>query len=193
MKNLFLTFFLTLFVAEQASAQRFAFVDTDYLLNQIPEYRSAQKEIDQMSDQWQKEVEAKYMEIEKMYKTYQVEKPLLTASDRKKREEQIISKERETKSYQNKIFGFEGELFKEKEKRIKPIQDKIYTAIQKVAKDNALDFIFDKGGQMSMLYTNAKFDKSDAVLDELGVVPSSTKGKQGETNNGDANLPPDLR
>ncbi|CAI8320092.1 MAG: hypothetical protein CNE98_02620 [Bacteroidetes bacterium MED-G17] len=192
MKNIVLAIVLSTLGFQNLHAQRFAFVDTDYLLNQMPDYRSAQKEIDQMSENWQKEIEQKYMEIEKMYKTYQVEKPLLTASDRKKREEQIILKERETKDFQNKIFGYEGELFKEKEKRIKPIQDKVYTAIQKVAKDNALDFIFDKSGQTSMLFTNSKFDKSDEVLDELGVVSSKEEpGTKGKTS--DSELPPDLR
>lgn len=176
----------------KAAAQKFAFVDTDYVLNQMPEYRSAQKQLDELSEKWQKEVEKMYAEVDKLYKDYQAEKVLLTTQLQKEREEAIMKKEREVKDFQQEKFGYEGELFKKRQELIKPIQDKVFESIQKVAKDNALNFIFDKSGQLLMLYTDAKYDKSDEVLADLGVVPTKDQNpgsKQGGNNPG-SNLPP---
>jgi outer membrane protein len=175
-----------------SQAQKFAFVDTDYILNQMPEYRSAQKQLDELSEGWQKEVEQMYAEVDKMYKDYQAEKVLLTTELQKEREEAIMKKEREVKDFQQAKFGFEGELFKKRQELIKPIQDKVFEAIQKIAKDNALNFIFDKSGQLLMLYTDAKYDKSDEVLAELGVVPTKNQnpGSRQNGNPDNNNLPP---
>jgi outer membrane protein len=156
-------------------AQKFAYVDTEYILSQLPSYRSAQKQIDEISEKWQKEIDLKYDEIDKMYKDYQAEKVILSGEMQKKREDEIIEKERLVKKLQQEKFGYEGELFKKRQELIKPIQDQVFAAIQKTSKDNALDFIFDKSGDMVMLFTNAKYDKSNEVLEELGVVPTATK------------------
>tara|TARA_B110000240_G_scaffold9188_1_gene9959 strand:+ start:117 stop:746 length:630 start_codon:yes stop_codon:yes gene_type:complete len=171
-------------LSTQAYAQRFAYVDSDYILSQMPSYKSAQTQIDEQSKKWQEEIDNKFEAIDKFYKQYQAEKVLLTKDMQTKRENEIIEKEREAKKLQNDKFGYEGELFKKREELIKPIQDKVYEAINKVAKNNGLDFIFDKSGDMLMLVSNPKYDRSDEVLEELGVVP--TKGG----NSDDNNLPP---
>ena len=187
MKSIFKSTLLLGLVAvmsTQAYAQRFAYVDSDYILSQMPSYKSAQTQIDEQSKKWQEEIDNKFEAIDKLYKQYQAEKVLLTKDMQTKRENEIIEKEREAKKLQNDKFGYEGELFKKREELIKPVQDKVYEAINKVAKNNGLDFIFDKSGDMLMLVSNPKYDRSDEVLEELGVVP--TKGG----NSDDNNLPP---
>ena len=157
------------------NAQKFGYVDTDYILEKMPEYNSAQKQINDLSSNWQKEIDVLYAEIDKMYKDYIAEDPILTPAQKKTREQAIVDKENDAKKMQQQRFGVEGDLFKKRQELIKPIQDKVYEAIKKVAKDNALDFIFDKAGGVVMLYTNAKYDKSDEVLDELGIALKDDK------------------
>lgn len=153
------------------SAQKFAYVDTEYILSELPEYKSAQKQIDELANKWQSEIDKMYEQIDKMYKDYNAEKVLLNAEQQKQREADIVNKERDAKKYQQDRFGFEGELFKKRQELIKPIQDRVYDAIQKVAKADNLDFIFDKSGDMVMLFSNARYDKSGEVLAELGITP----------------------
>lgn len=165
-------------------AQRFGYVDTEYILDMMPEYRSAQKQLDQIADDWQKEMEKMQAQIDKMNKDYMAEQVLLTEDLRKKREEEIKAREKELKDFRSKKFGYEGELFKKRQELVKPIQDKVFDAVQKVAKQNALDFIFAKSGELIMLYSNARYDKSDEVLSELGVAVNKTeKTKPGQGQN----------
>lgn len=159
-------------------AQRFAYVDTEYILDMLPEYRSAQKQLESLSADWEKEIEKRQAAIDKMYKDFQAEQVLLTEELRKKREQEIKDKEKELRDYRNQKFGYEGELFKKRQELIKPIQDKVFEAVQKVAKQGALDFIFAKGSEMIMLFSNAKYDKSDEVLTELGVAITKNKGEK---------------
>jgi outer membrane protein len=174
----------------RSSAQKFAYVDTDYILSQMPVYKSAQAQINELSEKWQTEVEGMYEVIDKMHKEYQAEKVLLTKEMQIKREDEIIAKERDAKKYQNEKFGYQGELFKKREELIKPIQDKVYEAINKVAKERGLDFIFDRSGDMLMLVSNPKYDYSDEVLSELGVVPSETDEEDPNNLPPDGDLPP---
>ncbi|HPK05227.1 MAG TPA: OmpH family outer membrane protein [Bacteroidales bacterium] len=152
------------------SAQKFAYVDTDYILENIPEYNSAQTRIDALTAEWQKEIEAKYGEIDKMYRNYQNESMLLPDEMKRKREEEIIKKEKEVKELQQKRFGQDGDLFKKREELIKPIQEKIYTALQDVANAGNYAVIFDKAGSVSLIYTNPKFDISEEVLTKMGYA-----------------------
>ncbi len=181
-------------LALNANAQKFAYVDTEYILSQMPTYKSAQTEIDELSKKWQAEIDTKFEAIDKLYKQYQAEKVLLTKDMQLKRENEIIEEERAAKKMQNQKFGFEGELFKKRQELIKPIQDKVYDAINKVAKNNGLDFIFDKSGDMLMLVSNSKYDRSDEVLEELGVVPTKGKNSGGDLppsgNSDNLDLPP---
>lgn len=172
------------------SAQKFAYVDSEFILSQMPTYKSAQAELDELSKQWQSEVDQKFEEIDKMYKKYQAEKVLMTKDMQTKKENEIIETERAAKKLQNSKFGYDGELFKKRAELIKPIQDKVYEAINKVARENGLDFIFDKSGDMLMLVSNPKYDRSGEVLEELGVV--SIEGGNGDNLPGDEDydLPP---
>ena len=152
-------------------AQKFAYVDTEYILSNIPDYKEAQGELDKLSIEWQKQLERQYSEIDKMYKNYQAEQILLTEDMKTKREEEIVKKEKEAKEYQKQKFGVDGELFQKRQELVKPIQDKIYNAISEVANVSGIDIIFDKSSGLTMLYTNAKLNKSDAVLKKLGYDP----------------------
>lgn len=168
MKKVILAFSILMVTSVAAIAQKFAYVDTEYILGQIPEYKSAQAELDKISIGWQKEIEAKYAEIDKMYKAYQAEQILLTDDMKKKREGDIIAKEKDAKDMQKSKFGVDGELFKKRQELVKPIQDKVYNAIKAVAEKGAYSIIFDKASDLTMLYASSKLDKSDDVLTQLG-------------------------
>jgi outer membrane protein len=179
-KLVFLVLFI--FLGFQSIAQKFAYVDSEYILSQIPKYKSAQLQLNELSAQWQQEVDKKFLEIDNLRKAFKVEKVLLTKDMQMAREKEINTKEDEAKKFQLEKFGSDGELFQKKYELIRPIQDKLYTAINKVAKNNGLDFIFDKSGELLMLVSNSKYDRSDEVLEELGVVSTTTEK--------DKNLPP---
>lgn len=151
-----------------ASAQKFCYVDTDYILAQSPAYQAAQAELNNLSVQWQKEVEGKFAEIDIMYKNFNQEKILMTDELRQKREAEIVQKEKEAKDFQKSKFGVDGELFKKRQELIKPIQDQVFAAVSEMATTGGYAIVFDKASDMTMLYTNPKYDKSDAVLDILG-------------------------
>lgn len=150
------------------AAQKYAFVDTEYILSNIPTYKSAQDQLNKYSKDWETEVEALYTAIDKMYQDYQAEKVLLSDEMQKKREEMIINKEKEAKNLQKKYFGTEGELFKKRQELVKPIQDEIYRAVKELATEGNYAVIFDTASGVSMLYTNPKYDISDQVLTKLG-------------------------
>ena len=151
-----------------AQTQKFAFVDTEYILNNIPAYKSAQAQIDKLSADWQKEIEAQYSEVEKLYKNYQAERVMLSDDMRKKREDEIINKEQSVKEVQQKYYGPEGELSKKQQELVKPIQDDVYKAIKEMAVEGGFSGIFDSSADASILYANPKNDKSDEVLERLG-------------------------
>ncbi|PKP51742.1 MAG: hypothetical protein CVT95_00145 [Bacteroidetes bacterium HGW-Bacteroidetes-12] len=162
---------LVIFITSVGFSQKIGYVDTEYILDNIPEYKEAQQELDKLSIEWQKQLERRYAEIDKLYKNYQAEQILLTDEMKTKREEEIIKKEKEAKEYQKQKFGVDGELFQKRQEFVKPIQDKIYNAISEVANVGGIDIIFDKSSGLTMLYTNAKLNKSDAVLKKLGYEP----------------------
>lgn len=155
-------------LAFSQAAAKFAYVDTEYILGQIPEYKAAQTELDKISVQWQKEIESKYADIDKLYKAYQADAILLTDDMKKKRENEIINREKEVKDLQKQRFGVDGELFKKRQELVKPIQDKVYNAIKSVAEKRGFGFVMDKSGQVALLYASAKYDLSDDVLANLG-------------------------
>jgi outer membrane protein len=155
-----------------SNAQKIGYVDTDYILSNIPEYKAAQAEMDKISVDWQKEIEAKYSEIDKLYKIYQAESVLLTDDMKKKRENEIINKEKEVKELQKQRFGVDGELFAKRMELVKPIQDKVFNAVKQVAERSGLAFIFDKSGQVALLYSNSKYDKSEDVITFMGYNKS---------------------
>jgi len=167
MKKIFLLISFWI-VAFNINAQKFAYIDTEYILNKIPEYKQAQDKIDGFSNDWQKELENKYSDIEQMYRNYQKEKVLLSEKMREKREEAIINKENEIKSLEAKYFGPDGLLYAKRQELIKPIQDKIWDATQQLAMNNKYQIIFDSSSDLIMIYHNDNLDKSDKVLEILG-------------------------
>lgn len=182
MKKLLL--FAAILISTSASfAQKFGYVDSEYILSQIPEYKTAQGQLDAMSVQWQKEIEAKYSEIDKMYKSYQAEQVLLSEEMKRKRENDIIAKEKDAKELQKQKFGVDGDLFKKRQELVKPIQDKIYSAIKTLAEAGTYGIIFDKASDLTMIYTSPKYDKSDDVLTKMGYK-KTTSGATGGTDSG---------
>jgi outer membrane protein len=176
-----------LFGVNNTYAQKFAYVNTEYILENIPDYKSAQQQLDNLSITWQKEIEDKYAIIDKLYKAYQAEQVLLTEEMKKRRQDEIGQKEKDVKDLQKQRFGYEGDLFKKKQELVKPIQDKIYNAVKKLATDQSYAVIFDKSSDLIMLYTNPKYDKSDEILLALGFKPASKTsggGSKGSTTGG---------
>jgi outer membrane protein len=167
MKKFILIFVFALFSISGFS-QRYAYVDTEYILKNIPAYSAAQEQLDNLAVEWQKEIEEVYAQIDKMYKDFQAEKVLLTEEMRTKRENAIIEKEKEAKKIQKQYFGAEGELYKKRQELIKPVQDDIFNTVKEIAAEGNYALIFDTAGNMSMLYTDPKYDKSDEVLEKLG-------------------------
>lgn len=167
MKKL-LVFFL-LFSSLPGFSQKFGYVDTDYILNKMPEYAQAQAEIDKLSATWQEEITTMLKDIEAMYSALQAEEVLLTNEMKKERRALIEKKEAELKEYQKKIFGFEGLLFLKKKELIKPVQDQVWEAVEKVCKEEKLAIMFDKAGDLVMIYTDPRHDYTDFVLEALGL------------------------
>jgi len=153
-------------------AQKFAYVDSKYILENISEYKSAQEQLNKISVEWQKEIEARYAEIDKLYKSFQAEQILLTAEMKRKREDEIVNKEKSAKNLQKKRFGVDGDLYKKRQELIKPIQDKVYAAIKDVAVSGNYAMVLDKAGELSILYSDPKYDKSEAVLNKMGYKAS---------------------
>ena len=155
-------------ITNYSLAQKFAYVDTDYILTKIPEYNQAQDKLDNYSKGWQEEIEMTMQKIEKMYRSYQSEQILLTEEMKSARENIIFAEEKKVQDLQIKYFGPEGMLFSKRQELIKPIQDKIYDAIQQIATNNKYSVIFDSSSDLIMLYTNNNLDKSDKVLELMG-------------------------
>jgi len=158
-------------MALPAEAQRIAFVNTKYILEQMPEYESAQKELDRLSTQWQEEIDERHLQIKRMRDAYNAEAILLTEEMKRSRLEEVDRREREARDLQKKRFGPNGDLFKKREELIQPIQDRVYTAVKEVAGTSYVA-VFDIGGQSSnLLFASEKYDKSDSVLRKLGIRP----------------------
>ncbi|TSA57989.1 MAG: OmpH family outer membrane protein [Sediminibacterium sp.] len=157
------------FAGIASAQQRYAVIDTKYILDKIPEYKDADKKLQAVSLQWQKEIDDKQAALDKMYKNYEAEQFMLTDELKKKREEELFVKEKEIRDLQKRRFGYEGDLFKERQRLVKPIQDKVYNAIQKIAVAKAFDFVLDKSEGITIIFADPKLDKSDDVLKELGI------------------------
>jgi outer membrane protein len=157
------------FVAFASNAQRYAIIDSKYILDKVPEYKEAQKKLDNFSELWQKELDQKQTAMDKMYKDYDAEQVMLTDALKKKREDELFNKEKELRDLQKKRFGFEGDLFKKRQELIKPIQDRVYNAVQKLAVEKQYEFILDKSEGITVIFADPKLDKSDDVLRNMGV------------------------
>lgn len=167
MKKLILTLIFAS-VALVTFSQKYAYVDTKYILENIPEYQEAQKQLDDLSEKWQKEIEEKYQIIDKKYKEYQAEQVLLPEDMKRKREDEIIALEKEVKELQKQRFGVDGDLYQKRKELIEPIQNKVYNAIKELASTSNYAFVFDKANQSNILYADPQLDKSKRILKTLG-------------------------
>ena len=162
---------MALFFGFAAQAQtKYAVINTKYILEKIPEYKEADKKLKALGDQWQVELDNKQIVLDKMYKNYEAEQFMLSEELKKKREDELFLREKELRDLQKKRFGYEGDLFKERQKLVKPIQDKVYNAVQKIAAERAYDFILDKSEGITIIFADPKLDKSDDVLRQLGII-----------------------
>lgn len=150
-------------------AQKFAYVDMEYILGKLPQYADAQKQLDKVADGWQKEVESRMKTVDDMYKQFQAEQVLMTEPMKQQKIKEIEAKEKEVKEFQKAKFGPNGELFKKRQELIKPIQDKIYDEVQKYAIAKGYDFILDRSSGPTMLYASDRLNKSEDILSALGI------------------------
>ncbi len=169
-KILFLLIAFSGLVLTTARAQqRYAVIDTKYILSKIPEYKDADRKLQLIGEQWQKEIDDKQAVLNTMYKNYEAEQFMLTEELKKKREDELFVKEKEIRELQKRRFGYEGDLFKERQRLVKPVQDKIYNAIQKIAIAKSYDFVLDKSEGITVIFADPKLDKSDEILKEMGI------------------------
>ena len=178
-RGLFLVTLWVLGGAVPGWAQKFGYVDTNFIFSKLPEYKKAQDGIDQFADRWSKDILDKQTELEKMQRAYQAEEILLTDDMKRERQRVIADKEREAREYNNKVFGYEGLLFQKKKELMKPPMELLNRAVEKVVSQRKLNFLFDKASEgMLMLYTDPRHDYTDYVMEELGLDPDSQKAKQ---------------
>ncbi|HPE40251.1 MAG TPA: OmpH family outer membrane protein [Bacteroidales bacterium] len=172
MKRKILFAFVMILLSLPVFSQKYAYIDSEYILSNIPEYKEAQAELDRIAALWQKEIESKFKTIDSMYKSFQVKVITLPQDQKKNYEDQIISVEQEAKNLQKKRFGKDGDLFKKREELVKPVQDRVFTAIEEYAKEKGYAFVFDVSGSMTIVYADDKFDINDAILEKLGITPT---------------------
>jgi outer membrane protein len=170
MKKVFITLAVLLTSTLASYAQKYCIVDSKYILENLSEYKDAQKRLDDISGQWQKEIDLKFAEVDRLYKAYQAEQVMLSDEMKQRRQSDIVEKEKQAKELQKKRFGMEGDLFKKRQELVKPVQDKVYNAIQKLAVNKNYDLILDKSAGITVFYSDNKIDKSLDVLKELGVL-----------------------
>ncbi len=168
MKKIFFTLALVLMAVGSAFAQKFALVDMDYILRNVPSYEMANEQLNQVSQRWEKEVNDLSKEAETMYKNYQSDMVFLTDDQKKKREEEIVAKEKEVTELRYKYFGPEGELYKKRQSLMKPIQEDVYNAVKAVAEEKGYQTIFDRASSQSIVFASPKIDVSNEVLAKLG-------------------------
>jgi outer membrane protein len=169
MKKLLVAITSLMLVTATVQAQKYAIIDTRYILDKMPDYKEAQKQLDDVAAGWQKEIDARQTELDKMYKDYEAEQVMLSPELKEKRENQLFNKEKDLRDMQRKRFGFEGDLFKKRQELIKPIQDKVYNAVQKMAVQRGYDFVLDKSEGITIIFADPKLDKSEDVLKDLGI------------------------
>jgi outer membrane protein len=169
MKNIISILILAAAMTGFAHAQKFGYVDSKAILGQMEEYTAAQEEIEALSQKWQRELEEMYTNIEKLYEDYKAEEMLLTEDVRVQRQEDIFEAERKAKEFKQAKFGYEGELVKVQADKIRPVQEKVFNAIEEVAKERKLDFMLDKSANSGILYSNSAFDRTDDVKIKLGL------------------------
>ena len=168
MKKLIFLAVVFLLTIASVQAQRYAIIDTKYILEKLPEYKNADKQLAEIGTTWQKEIDDKQAQLNMMYRNFDAEQFMLSDELKKKREDQLFNLEKDVRELQKKRFGYEGDLFKERQRLVKPVQDKVYNAIQKMAVNRGYDFVLDKSEGITVIFADPKLDKSEEVLRELG-------------------------
>lgn len=169
MKKLLLITCCMVLTALAANAQRYAILDTKFILDRLPEYKDAQKKLDQFSETWQKELDGLQTGLDRMYRDFEAEQVMLSDDLKKKREDELFNREKQLRDLQRQRFGYEGDLFKKRQELIKPVQDKVYNAVQKLAVEKGYDFILDKSEGITVIFADPKLDRSEDILKMLGA------------------------
>ncbi len=177
MRKIIISVLLVFVAVSMIQAQKFAYVDSQYILDNLPEFTEAQAQLDELSTQWTTEIETKFTEVDKMRQDFQAQAVLLPEDMKKKKEQEILDKEKDAKNLQRQRFGKDGDLMKKRQELVKPIQEKVYNAIQEISTSSNYAVIFDKSGALTIMFANPKYDISDEVLDNLGAAQSGRKGK----------------
>ena len=170
MKKIIITAVLMAFLALPMFGQKYAYIDSEYILSNMPDYVEAQAELDRIAVEWQQEIEKEFAKIDSMYKKYQTEVITMPENMKQKREEAIINAEKAAKDLQKKRFGKDGDLTKKREELVTPIQDRVFTAIDEYAKEKGYAFVFDVAGSMTIIYADPKWDINDQIMQKLGVT-----------------------
>ena len=169
MKKILIAVISIFMITASVQAQKYAIIDTRYILDKLPDYKGAQAQLDGVAAQWQRDIDTKQAELDRMYKDFDAEQVMLSDELKKKREDQLFNKEKEVRDLQRKRFGFEGDLFKKRQELIKPIQDKVYNAVHRMAVQRGYDFVLDKSEGITIIFADPKLDKSEDILKDLGV------------------------
>ncbi len=169
MKRIVFLVALSSILALQAQAQKFGYVDMEYITSKMPEYQKAEAEMNQFSEKWAKEIQDKYTEIDRLQRAYMAEEVLLTEELKRKRQNEIKEKDLEAREYNNKVFGMDGMMFQKKKELMKPVMERVQRAVEKVCAQRRLEFLFDKSSDFVMVYTNPKHDYTDYIMEELGI------------------------
>ena len=170
MKKILVSLLIVFAAATGVKAQQhYCIIDSKYILEKMSDYKDAQAKLDNLSKAWQDEIDNRMAEVDRMYKGYQAEKPMLSDDMRNKRQDEIVAKEKAAKDLQKQRFGYEGDLFKKRQEYVKPIQDRVFNAVQKMANSKGFDMVLDKAGGVTLFYADPKLDRSDDVLKILGI------------------------
>lgn len=169
MKKIVFLVLLSSVLTFRAQAQKFGYVDMEYITSKMPEYQKAVSEMDQFSERWAKEIQEKFVEIDRLQRTYMAEEVLLTDELKRKRQNEIKEKELEAREYNDKVFGMDGMMFQKKKDLMKPVMERVQRSLEKVCDQRRLDFLFDKSSGIVLVYTNPKHDYTDYVMEDLGI------------------------
>jgi outer membrane protein len=168
---------LLIFATDGKAQQQIAYVDSEYILSRIPEYQTVQQQLDRIAGDWEKELTEKQRGVEQQFQAYQSRELLYTTEERQRRRDEIVRAEEEVERLRMKYFGPDGDLFVQQEQLMRPIQDRILTAIEGVATEEGYDYVFDKSGDFLFLFTRSQYDLSDRVLEELGIDVEQIQGR----------------
>ncbi|RIJ37300.1 OmpH family outer membrane protein [Pontibacter oryzae] len=170
MKKFLFIFLAGFLLASVSQAQKIGYIDSNFILSKMPAYNQVQQEMDKYAQAWQREIEQLQQQADKLKQEYRAEEVLLTEEMKQKRQSEIAKKENELRDYQRKVFGYEGMMFKRRQELMRPIQDEVFEAVEKVSKGKGVQIMFDKSGDLVMIYTNPVHDYTEYVLEELGLA-----------------------